>query len=229
MSISVGPNDATAGLVLYLDAANNKSYPGSGTAWTDLSGNGNNSTLTNSPTYNSNGTFSLNGTTQYFYNATPNLPSGNTPFTTSVWVYSNYKGTNSIHPNLISWGSNSTGNKNGLALQTDVSGNAQILHWFFGNDNTWTITDITNTWANVAVTYNGTSLTLYINGVIIGAVNPPSTPSVTGTTNLEIGNFTASSTYAFNGNISIVSVYNIALTQSQIQQNFQAHRGRYGI
>lgn len=51
------------GLVLALDAANTKSYPGSGTTWTDLSGNGNNGTLQNSPTYDTNnlGSFSLDG------------------------------------------------------------------------------------------------------------------------------------------------------------------------
>jgi hypothetical protein len=47
-----GPNIITDGLVLYLDAANPKSYPGTGTVWSDLSGNGNNGTLTNGPTFN---------------------------------------------------------------------------------------------------------------------------------------------------------------------------------
>jgi len=48
-----GPKIVTSGLVLALDAGNTKSYPGSGTVWTDLSGNGNTGTLTNGPTFNS--------------------------------------------------------------------------------------------------------------------------------------------------------------------------------
>jgi len=62
-----GPNIVTSGLVLQLDAANTKSYPGSGTTWTDLSGNGNNGTLTNSPTFSSanGGIFTFNGTNQF--------------------------------------------------------------------------------------------------------------------------------------------------------------------
>jgi hypothetical protein len=51
MSLIHSPRIVTDGLVLCLDAGNPKSYTGSGTTWTDLSGNGNNGTLTNSPTY----------------------------------------------------------------------------------------------------------------------------------------------------------------------------------
>lgn len=53
MSIYGGPDIITDGLVFCLDAANSKSYPGTGTAWTDLSGNDNNGTLTNGPTFDS--------------------------------------------------------------------------------------------------------------------------------------------------------------------------------
>lgn len=53
MAAHGGPNIVEDGLVLYLDAANKKSYPGSGTVWKDLSGNGNDGTLTNGPTFGS--------------------------------------------------------------------------------------------------------------------------------------------------------------------------------
>ena len=53
MGLAHSPKIVTNGLVLCLDAGNTKSYPGSGTAWTDLSGRGNNGTLTNGPTYSS--------------------------------------------------------------------------------------------------------------------------------------------------------------------------------
>ena len=67
MSISGGPDIVENGLVLHLDAADTNSYPGSGTLWTDLSGNGNNGTLTNGPAYSSNnkGYFSFDGTDDY--------------------------------------------------------------------------------------------------------------------------------------------------------------------
>jgi uncharacterized delta-60 repeat protein len=59
MALSHSPQISLNGLVLCLDAANSKSYPGSGTTWTDLSGNGNNGTLTNGPTFDSDNLGSL--------------------------------------------------------------------------------------------------------------------------------------------------------------------------
>ena len=53
MSINYNPRIVTDGLVLLLDAGNTKSYPGTGTTWTDISRNGNNGTLTNGPTFDS--------------------------------------------------------------------------------------------------------------------------------------------------------------------------------
>ena len=64
MAISGGPDTVEQGLILSLDAANVKSYPGTGTTWYDLSGNGHNFALNNSPTF-SNGTFTFDGSTQY--------------------------------------------------------------------------------------------------------------------------------------------------------------------
>jgi len=82
MGVSYNPKIVKDGLVLYLDAGNTKSYPGSGTTWTDLSGNGNNGTL-NGPSYNSNllGTFVLDGVDDYATLPTITL----TNFTIQIW------------------------------------------------------------------------------------------------------------------------------------------------
>jgi hypothetical protein len=71
MANYLGPNLVTSGLVLCLDAGNTKSYTGSGTTWTDLSGNGNHHTIISSPTYSSTnlGRFTLDGSTQGFARA----------------------------------------------------------------------------------------------------------------------------------------------------------------
>ena len=67
MGLSHSPSLVMNGLVLCLDAGNSKSYPGTGTTWTDLSGNGNNGTLTNGPTYSSanGGSLVFDGTNDY--------------------------------------------------------------------------------------------------------------------------------------------------------------------
>ena len=65
-----GPNIVRDGLVLALDAASPRSYPGSGTTWYDLSGNGNDFTIAGSPTY-SNGEFTINETQNFYRNSIP--------------------------------------------------------------------------------------------------------------------------------------------------------------
>ena len=232
MAFFRGPNVVTNGLVLALDAANPKSYVSGSTTWNDLSGNGNNGVISGS-TYNSlNGgaLFFPSASNAYVTNNSPNLPSGNSSFTKSVWIQSGYKGNSSTgHPNIISWGGNSTNNKNGLALQTDASNNAQILHWFYGNDYSCSINDITNTWTNVTVTYNSPILTFYINAVSQLVQTITGTPNVAGNTNLEIGRFTTTTSYNFSGSISNVQVYNRALSSTEVLQNYNAQKSRYNL
>ena len=73
MGLSHSPNIVTDVLVLCLDAANRRSYPGSGNSWLDLSGNGNNGTLTNGPTYSSanGGSLVFDGVDDYVNCGTP--------------------------------------------------------------------------------------------------------------------------------------------------------------
>ena len=65
-----GPNIVRDGLVLALDAASPRSYPGSGTTWYDLSGNSNDFTISGSPTY-SNGEFTINESQNFYRNSIP--------------------------------------------------------------------------------------------------------------------------------------------------------------
>jgi hypothetical protein len=90
----------TNGLVLALDAAKKDSYPGSGTLWRDISGNGNNGTLTNGPTFNSGngGSIVFDGVNDYVQYETSLDPyiSGNRDFTIELWVYKNTSGDGMI-------------------------------------------------------------------------------------------------------------------------------------
>lgn len=217
------------GLILNLDAAKKDSYPGSGTVWNDISGNGNGGTISG-PIYNSSNGGALffpSASNAYVSGSNPNLPSGNNAFTKSVWVKSGYKGSTD-HPNIISWGANSTNNKNGLSLQS-TAGNAQILHWFFANDYSCSINDITNTWANVTVTYNPPTLIFYVNAVSQSTQTVTGTPNVSGSINLEIGRFGTSTQYNFSGSIANIQIYNRALSAAEVLQNYNAQKSRYGL
>ena len=90
MALAHSPRIVRDSLAFYLDAANTKSYPGSGTTWTDISGKGTNATLTNGPTFNSGniGSIALDGTNDYLLNSNAGvLPDGTDLFTLSIWMY----------------------------------------------------------------------------------------------------------------------------------------------
>ena len=110
-----GPDISESGLVLALDAGNSKSYPGIGTAWTDLSGRGGIGTLTNGPTYNSanGGSFSFDGIDDYV-SSVSNLTLANN-FSVSLWLRS----TNSypVQEKYISLGSDR------IVIQSNEIGN----------------------------------------------------------------------------------------------------------
>jgi hypothetical protein len=220
MGIDVGPIETTDGLVLHLDAANTRSYPGSGNTVYDLSGFGNTSALTNGPTYNSSnlGAFVLDGSNDYILvNSQANILS-KTAYTKIAFIYiSNFSTVN----NIISGG---------------FSG--QHAFWMFGTDKlnaghngAWnTVVGATslslNTWYFAAVTYSdSTGWKLYLNGREDGT--SASTTTFTGNQEISIGSYSTSNN--FTGRIASVQVYNRALTSQEIVQNYNATKKRYGL
>jgi hypothetical protein len=218
MGIDIGPIEATDLLVLHLDAANTRSYPGSGNTVYDLSGSGNTSALTNGPTYLSSnlGAFVLDGSNDYILvNSQANILS-KTAYTKIAFIYiSNFSTVN----NIISGG---------------FSG--QHAFWMFGTDKlnaghngSWnTVVGATsislNTWYFAAVTYSdSTGWKLYLNGREDGT--SASTTTFTGNQEISIGSYSTANN--FTGRIASVQVYNRALTATEIFQNYHATKGRY--
>lgn len=224
MSAGFNPKIVTDGLVLCLDAANRKSYPGSGTVWTDLSGNGNTGTLTNGPTYSSgnSGYLTLDGSND-FINGTSISSQLTTDITAEAWVYVSSAGVDWVR--IIGTGGN-TGNRTfGLWYASD----RKLLWQRYGTADpsiypTSPILQL-NTWHHVAATTNGSSHALYLDGVSIGT-NTAAGPWSASKEAVTIG-FAGFHTY-HNGRISNARLYNRALTDAEIKQNFNAHRGRFG-
>jgi len=146
-----GPNISTSGLVLALDAANTKSYPGSGTTWTDMSGNNNNGTLTNGPTFNSanGGSIVFDGSNDFVTLGNQSvLGFTNGIFSVEAWVYiPNSWTAGSQYPNLISKGATAGWDTDGwsLFLFRDYPSAGQYT-WGCGIRN--------NTTANIIPRYN---------------------------------------------------------------------------
>jgi hypothetical protein len=223
------------GLVLNLDAGNPYSYAGAGTTWIDVSGNSNNGTLINSPTYSSDNSGVLNWASVSSQYATVAMNSGLrvTNITQEVWVF-----LNSTADQVFIGMQYGTGSNNSFALW--VSGGT----FYFGVNTGGTFyqsassTPSTSTWYHLVHTYNGTTQYLYINGVLVTTYNSAASGNITYDTSntlLAIGadfngtGYNTGPTLFVNGKMPIVKIYNIALSAAQVLQNYNAIKGRFGL
>jgi hypothetical protein len=212
------------GLVLNLDAGNLSSYPGTGTTWTDLSGNSNNGTLTNGPTYSSanNGSIVFDGTNDYVtINQTLSTPftvTGFVRYTDQAKIQNSFINTNPHTTFLISLNRTGTGD----------------IYVYIGNGSSWLATPaiisstnmIVNQWYQVSFTTTGSGSILYLNGVNVGT--SVHSPSGWGST-YYLGTIIIASGEYLRGNIANTQIYNRALTATEIQQNYNAFATRYGL
>lgn len=231
MSVFAGPEIITDGLVLSLDAANSRSYPGTGTTWTNLSGTGNNGTIVNGPTYSSttnNGIFTFNGSNQYI-----NVGATTSGLTTSI-TYSIWFRTSSLASTQTLWWDDDgqAGGDSWVSIETSGKIRTNRNSDGYGVlDSTLTIS--TNTWYNYCLVADGVSgKKIYINGVL-DTSNGTAISTRASRSHIAIAVRMAfppspSGDY-FNGSISVFSVHNRALSAAEISQNFNALRSRYAI
>ena len=231
------PSIITNGLSLCLDAGNSKSYPGSGATWTDLSGRGVIGTLTNGPTYSSSngGSIVFDGSNDYV-DITQNTPyqfSNTQAFSLSFWV--RCTATSGI---VYVW-AYAIGGGRGYYFGIDVNAlrtNSFVFDYFDGNfkgiqGNNNSIT--MNSWVNLVATSSSNSandMSVYQNGVLTSfTIRGNSSPGTIdyNTVPLRIGS-RGNGNY-FKGNISKVSIYNRALSATEVAQNYNALKGRYGL
>ena len=212
----------TDGLVLRLDAGNPASYSGSGSTWYDLSGGGNNGTLTNGPTYDSanKGSIVFDGTNDHVEcsnDSSFQIYEG----TISAWIKA--QNGNSSYRSIIA-----KGNAWGIFLYNDI-----FSTYSWGNvARRETGIDLgDNNWHYVAMSFTNTLGTpsnnaiLYVDGISV------LTTTVTHSNHnisVKIGE-NGNAGQEFYGNISSAKIYNRALSSTEITQNFNALRGRYGI
>ena len=213
----------TGNLSMYLDAGITSSYSGTGTAWTDLSGNNRNGTLTNGPTYTSadGGSIVFDGTND-FVQCTGSITA--TAATFVSWIRRN--GTQGSYDGILfSRGSNVTG------MQFQSSN--QLSYMWNGAVNTYTwqsgliVPDLT--WCMVAVSVTSTAATAYLcqSSGITSATNTVSHTS-TILDDIKIGQEDFGGRF-YTGNIATAMIYDRALSADEISQNFNALRGRYGL
>ena len=223
------PTDiVTNGLVLFLDANNTNSYPGSGTSWYDLSGNGNTGTLTNGPTFSAanGGCIVFDGVNDYV--AGGNLGTFYSQGTISYWMYStaveNYRNPFTTNYNGVNVGirfEQSNGGGFGVIIGNDAG-------TFAGVNYVPSAILTVNSWYNVVLVWNTVTniATGYLNGDL--KFNGSHTYWATTLPAIAIGNGFSSDRY-FKGNISSVGIYNRALTATEVLQNFNETRTKFGV
>lgn len=234
MGSSIGPKIIFDSVLLSLDAANTRSYPGSGNTWSDLTDNARNLTLLNTPTYSSSSpgyiTFA-SASSQY---GTFGSPSNISNFTVEAWVYFNslpavnavptivtqtYPGLNSrINFSLGFNGVNGTGAYDG-----------KLNGGFY--DGTWRLTGgftpVINTWYYTAVTYDGTTVTQYSNGASQSTLNYIGTPTGSGSSSIIMKRWDTAE--FINGRLSQVRLYSRSLSAAEILDNYNSSKSRYGL
>ena len=233
MAFNYSPKVVTDGLVLYLDAANTKSYPGIGITWTDLSRSGNSSEL-NGSTFNSGngGSIVFDGTNDYVEIQNQIQFDQTDPFTLSSWVKSS-SGKNELIIN----------NENilytGYRLNINVNANIEIgLRNSISDDIAIeTLNSINaNTWYHIVGTYDGTSnvsgMKIYINGVEedTNTISNTLTSSTLSNQKTLLGIRRLSPPPdPLRGNIANVQIYNRALSAQEVLQNYNATRSRFNL
>lgn len=226
MSSSSGPDIITNGLVLSLDAANRKSYPGTGTTWFDRSGNGNNGILTNGPTYSTanGGSILFDGTDDYVISANNTQISGNVPRSLSVWFRPTELVLNKNH-SVIKIG---TGPSQGGLFEILVSIDYISGH-FYGGGFALGVNagkNLLNSFTNCVLMYLSPNVYIYIDGVYKGTINLALN---TINTKLDMGIIGYSAFLPFKGLIANTLLYNRALSAQEILQNFNATKSRFGL
>ena len=250
MGVAYNSKIVTDGLVLCLDAANRKSYPSpfTGTAWTDLSGNGNTGTLFNTPTYSSSngGSLGFDGTNEYAQSTiTLTDAQAEGDLTYEYWVQptrtinASYTQSTSGTEYFSAWSNQGLAN----IIEYKYNNASYAAFQFCFGTNGFVVGAHSFAYAppflvdyqsytgisHLIVIKSGTGCSYYVNGVfkksasqsrILGAV-----PSLI-TSSAIYGN--AFGRY-FQGNIYSYKLYTRALTATEIAQNYNALKGRYGL
>lgn len=241
MSNQYGPRIVTNGLVLCLDAGNSKSYPGSGSVWNDLASNVSGS-LVNSPIYSSNnkGYFTFDGVDEY-YSITSGVPTRTSTLTNDIWVY----------PTNLTGGEN--GNSTLIRMQSTVRQDGSSADFIFTIQSpgrvhseirnlantgyqihdTGTIIFVNN-WYNIVQVINTVTgnLSIYVNGVrFLNVSIDIYTMIASGAIQVAQQGTNTASAFArrLTGRVASVKLYGRALSASEVLQNYNATKGRFGL
>jgi hypothetical protein len=215
-----------------LDAGNYASYQTTGTKWVDISGNYINGQILNGASWSSDngGTFSFDGTDDYINCGTNIRPllNGNIGITFEGWYnLSNVTTDDGLFAIRKTsdgdwyWNIRPGGSLFWVGYSTSSTSNYRQMNNPFSNS--------ANTWVHIATTFTSGALITYINGVSFDNANISGTVNITADSVLSIGSYSVPGTYTTQGKISTFKIYNRALSASEVLQNYNALKGRFGL
>lgn len=235
MSIFAGPEINEDGLLVYLDAENDRCYPGSGTTWTDLSNSGYGGSLIGSTSFSTsprkfdtNATLvtenyyistasqiTLSDTSAYSFEFVVKLRSGATS------TFYSLSGRGSTNPWLSLYANDTTGDN--WYIRYRESGGT------YRNFSAITDYNIQNNWGHIALTFDSSrNINFYLNGVFRQTLST-ATSTLFYVSRLAGGYSSGGNFYNFQGSMAIAKLYTKTLSAAEVSQNFQAIRGRFSI
>ena len=229
MAVDYNPAIVTDGLLLCVDAANPKSYSGTGTTWFDVSGNGYDLTIYGSPTFNSSGyfTFANNQTTQYMMRSSFANP-------TSAVTYSCWFRTTFLQDIQTPFTYSVAGNNEMLFY---ITNNTTLTPHPLGVATNVTTSSMTNVWVNFAwsrLSSTGENF-FYRDGTQVGQYTGNAGTNITTGGYLIIGQESDSAGGGFDpnqnldGDFARIDVYSRVLSAAEIKENFNAIKGRFAL
>jgi len=232
MAFNYSPKIVTDGLVLYLDAANQYSYVSGSTSWNDISRGGNNGTLVNGPTYSSanGGSIVFDGVDDY---VTISPISINNSITDKITIETFLNSNDLSNYAQIGGGQDNTGTRytaafNSSALTAGVFG--FDLEATSGQVRLYTTsTYSTGIWIHLVGTYDGTTARLYVNNILEDTDSGTSGNVVDFDSVLLGRDISLAAGRVFNGRMSLYRIYNRALSATEVRQNYNATKTRFGL
>lgn len=219
MALGHGAGIVRSGLVLHLDAANPKSYPGSGTTLFDLSGNNRNAVINGSPVI-SNGFIDITSDSTYISLSNSGLVPRTNDFTYSCWV--NFDAVDSFDTIFENGSWTDT-----LLFRYETNQFTVYAEGALRGTLAWT--PIIGSWVNIILRRSAGTVDLIVNNVSSGTPFTMTTDIDLSNTNLWLMRSQHTTGQFTNGKISVFSIYDRSLSLTEIRVNFEAFRGRYGI
>ena len=220
MALAYNPTIVSSGLVVAYDPANPKCYPGSGVTFYDLSGNNNHGTLTNGPTISNNlAKYTVfDGSNDYIVSANNTNITGTNPRTIMAWAW-----MGNVSTSVIARIGASADNQ---AFEMQINAGRLIMHRYGGTPSFVSTSAIVsqNRWYHFAIAYDGTDHKFYVDGQYITAAGLAIT---TPNSVLYVGYPVYSGNGHMNGYVSQALLYNRELSVTEINQNYNATKGRY--